>query len=1147
LFFRGLFERSDREDLMKIKGIFTSVLCSFILALTVGGQDVRTLDTKVADILAQMPANDLNHRDRLMREMIGLGQNGIVEIATRLVPPSAATDAQVRFALGNLALFAGRPGREQDRLLVSKSFCVALEKAADPEIKAFLLEQLKFAGGEEAIPSIEPYLSDARLGEPAVQALIGSHTPAAIPPLQRALAKVSGKNRVAVVKALGEYRASSSLKDIQALIGGADADLQRAALFAVAEIASPSSQKILQAAAKKAGYGFDRTHAAAALVRYAGRLAEENQLKPAGDICRALIRDSIKAKRYENASSALSILVDTFGYETMPDLLAAMDVPDKAYRGAALRYAAQIKDIAATRRWLDKLQKAGPETQAEILLMLGRRGDRLAVPAMKSALESSNLSVRAAACEALPLLIGKAAFPPLLEVLKKAGPAELPVLQRSLETVTGQPEVPQLAAGLGQMSAASKAVALNLIGARKSVAHFDTIFGYTSDPEPQVRQAAFQAIRNVATPDRIPALIDLMYRANPGAEVGAVQEALASACAQSASPERTAKPILDAATGGAQKRERFYGVLARIAGAEALKAVSDEFTKVQGEARNAAFQAITSWKDHSTVPMLYSICAQGPAEYRDEAFRGYVRQIRGASITPDQKLLLLRKIMPLARNAGQKRQVIQALDGNRTLLTLLYVGSYLDDKEVQQEAAQATMNIALPPSGTREGMYGDVVRPLLEKTIQVITGSESDYDKENMRTWLRTMPAGPGYVPMFNGKDLTGWKGLVGNPLTRAKMSAEELSVKQAEAERKMRENWRVQDGAIVFNGQGDNLCSIKDYGDFEMYVDWRITKGGDSGIYLRGSPQVQIWDTARTDAGAQVGSGGLYNNQKPDNPSKPLVVADNAVGEWNTFYIKMIGERVTVYLNGELVVDNVVMENYWDRSIPIFPTGAIELQAHGSDLQFRNIYVHEIAGNQYNLTVEEQADGFQALFNGKNLDGWIGNKVDYRVEEGAIVIRPEGGGKGNLYTQKEYGDFIFRFEFQLTPGANNGIGIRAPLEGDAAYEGMEIQVLDDTAPIYAKLQPYQYHGSAYGIIPAKRGHLLPVGEWNREEIVVQGTRIKVVLNGTVIVDGDLLEASANGTMDHQNHPGLKRKSGYIGFLGHGSVVKFRNIRIRPL
>ena len=211
-----------------------------------------------------------------------------------------------------------------------------------------------------------------------------------------------------------------------------------------------------------------------------------------------------------------------------------------------------------------------------------------------------------------------------------------------------------------------------------------------------------------------------------------------------------------------------------------------------------------------------------------------------------------------------------------------------------------------------------------------------------------------GFTALFNGKDLTGWKGLLkgpyDNPDKRAALEPDKLDELQKEANDNMRAHWKVVDGVLVFDGKGRSLCTAKDYADFEMFVDWKIEKGGDSGIYLRGSPQVQIWDTALKSVGAQVGSGGLYNNQK--NPSKPTKVADKPVGQWNTFRIIMIGEKVTIYLNDELVVDNVVLENYWDRSKPIYPTGQIELQNHGNFLYFRNIYIREI------LTAEERLAG---------------------------------------------------------------------------------------------------------------------------------------------------------------------------------------------
>ena len=201
-----------------------------------------------------------------------------------------------------------------------------------------------------------------------------------------------------------------------------------------------------------------------------------------------------------------------------------------------------------------------------------------------------------------------------------------------------------------------------------------------------------------------------------------------------------------------------------------------------------------------------------------------------------------------------------------------------------------------------------------------------------------TPPAG--FVPLFNGRDLTGWKGLVLSPPKRAEMTPDQLSAAQQKADQKMRDHWRVEDGALEYDGKGDSLCTDKDYGNFELLVDWKILKDGDSGIYLRGSPQVQIWDPALKTAGG-VGSGGLYNNQK--NPSKPSTNADKPVGQWNTFRIRMVGDKVSVWLNDQLVVDNVVMENYWERDKPIYPTGQIELQHHGNTIYFKNIYIKQL------------------------------------------------------------------------------------------------------------------------------------------------------------------------------------------------------------
>ncbi|MBS1947530.1 MAG: DUF1080 domain-containing protein [Bacteroidetes bacterium] len=520
------------------------------------------------------------------------------------------------------------------------------------------------------------------------------------------------------------------------------------------------------------------------------------------------------------------------------------------------------------------------------------------------------------------------------------------------------------------------------------------------------------------------------------------------------------------------------------------------------------------------------------------------KAVPGKQLNNEQKLLLLEDEMAMAKNPVQKKNILSQVAHIPGFSSFMLASKLLKDADVTNDAALALVRLAIAD----ENIKGPVVRDALEAALPLIKGDDSAELVGSLHTVLRKMPYDYGFVSLFNGTDLTGWKALVGNPITRSKMSAAALDSAEKMANEKTKGDWIVKDGLLIFTGHGDNLATIKKYADIEMYVDWKITEKGDAGIYLRGTPQVQIWDTSRREVGAQVGSGGLYNNQKYE--SKPLSVADNKVGEWNRFHIIMKGERVTVYLNGILVTDNTPLENYWDHSMPIFSKEQIELQAHGTYVAYKNIYLRELHSNDpYVLSNEEKKQGFVSLFDGTNLGQWTGNTAGYLVKDGAVEVDPDAGGGGNLYTKEEFSNFIYRFEFQLTPGANNGIGIRAPLEGDAAYAGMEIQVLDNEAPMYKDLHPYQYHGSVYGVIPAKRGYLLPTGEWNKEEINANGNKIKVTLNGTVILDDDIKKASKNftETMDHRDHPGLSRKNGHIGFLGHGDVVRFRYMRVKKL
>ena len=320
------------------------------------------------------------------------------------------------------------------------------------------------------------------------------------------------------------------------------------------------------------------------------------------------------------------------------------------------------------------------------------------------------------------------------------------------------------------------------------------------------------------------------------------------------------------------------------------------------------------------------------------AFCCLLSPVKAQTLTPENQVISLRHIIEQTNDQTQREAALSLLANAGTYQALTFATSLLEDEQIARAAAKAVWTIL----AAHPEYNGTETRQTLTAIIPMLKGK----DKKAAKAWLAAAnQSEEGFVCLFNGKDLEGWKGLVENPIARSKMSKEELAKAQEKADELMRRDWIVEDGVLVYIGNGwDNICTEKDYADFELLVDWRLDPNGkepDAGVYLRGTPQVQIWDIRRTNVGAQVGSGGLYNNQK--NPSKPTSVEDNKLGEWNTFRIIMKGEKVTVWLNGTKVVDEVVLENYWDRKLPIFPKEQIEMQAHGSRCYFRNIYVKEL------------------------------------------------------------------------------------------------------------------------------------------------------------------------------------------------------------
>ena len=1110
--------------------------------------DQRSLSTKIADVLAQLPAEDLEQYRATMREIGAMGQEGILALTEMLVDPELGNNTNIEYALGGFSYYVTQPEMEGLRQMSAEAYCEALAQTENLNNKAFIMRQLEMVGQDDAVLCLEPYLNEKPLCAPAAKALVNINSVEANAALLQALKNSQGECQLSLVQALGDTQYKAATSTIVGLADSNDGKLRKLALYALANIGDPASEDVLEEAAEEDDFNFDTDNATSAYLLFGQRLLEQGEKRAAEKVAKRISKRARGENRLYSRTAALELLTDIRGEESVDLLREATEDDNPEYRAAALKFAGDFITPATAADWIKKARRSNPQVEAEIITMLGENDAKSVLPQVIKTLGSRDREVEMAAIGALGRIGDESAVPHLLNAIRDADKEKVTVIRDAFYIIDANNLTNAVADALPKMNTEARAALLSVLGKRAASDRINDVVQYATDENDVVRTAALTALLPMARKEDLPRLFELLEQAQQPEEIDMLQQAIIAGVDDYEDQSQQTSLVLDEMQDASEEeKERYFTILASIGGDKALDAVSAEFDRTNYTAtKAAAVNALSAWSDVGAANELFRLSQdEANVDYKEQALSGYIGAVSRSEYPAVQKLLLLRKAFDVSA-IQHKKLILQEVGNLGALHALTFAGEYLDEPLLQQEAARAVMQVAL-----NNNYDGKLVRRLLNKTIEVLQGSESQYLKQSIVKYQEEMPEGEGFVALFNAEDLTGWKGLVSNPIERANMNERTLERKQQVADEEMRASWKVENGELIFTGEGNNIATEKKYGDFELILDWKIYddghKEGDAGIYLRGTPQVQMWDTSRVDVGAQVGSGGLYNNQV--NESDPLVVADNPLGEWNHFRILMEGDRVTVYLNGELVTDNVILENYWDRDSPIFSEEQIELQAHGSRVAYRDIYIREIPrAEPYELTAEEKKEGFEVLFDGTNMHQWMGNTKDYVIEDGNMVVRkPEFGSGGNLFTKEQYDDFVYRFEFKLTPGANNGLGIRAPLEGDAAYEGMELQILDNTAEIYKDLEEYQYHGSLYGVAAAERGYLKPVGEWNYEEVIVDGNKIKVILNGHTILETDISDAIENGTLDGKDHPGLKREKGHIGFLGHGSEVWFRNIRIKEL
>lgn len=1149
LFFQGMNQNNaiNYTDKMRRNAVLSIILllCTLLAGAQQPQTDQRTTETRIADLLMQLPAKDAASLHKIMAELAPLAEPALLTSARGLVTPGKGNDTQFRYAISGLVKYAAEGNDPALKKSCSRTLCQALQTAADDEVKDFLLQELQYVAGEEAVAAVTPLLSHPRLCDPASRVMVRIDTESSGQALLGTLETAAPSQKITLVQALGELRFTPALKTLMGVAGTSDTALKKATLRALAESGDPAVAPLLSAQAAKTGYQFDPANATESWFFLLKRMIEKGKTTEAEKYLKKIVAN--EELPGQALSGAIALLAEIPGYKIVPLLLRAQKSEDAGYRSAARQLLSERLSPELSKELQKRmLQESDPVRKTEYIRLLAQKEVKEAAPVFLELLSDPHPQVRLAAAEAAVLATPQEAIAPLISLLKKGDAENTPALQEALLTIEGAGLTEAVAGAIPGAPVEAAQALIGIVAKRQDSRFAPVILKEAENSNALIREAATAALSALVKAEDAPTLARLLNQASGKKETSALQEALYKAVSQSGPRESQAETLLPLMKSAGKSTPLYYPVLASIGGSRALAIIQQEMKEGTPDRKEAAVKALSKWQDPAALPLLLQIVREYPAgELRNGALNSYVASTSRSPWPADQKVLLLRQAMELASLPEQKAAILKQIAQNPTLQALTFTSRYLDDPELQQEAIQAIRTIVL----AQPGLYGPVVKDIVHQAISLNKDPEAPYQKEALLKHLASLPQEGGFTPMFNGKDLSGWKGLVENPIARSKMKPEKLAAEQLKADERMRRDWRVENGTLIFEGEGyDNLCSEKMYADFELILDWRMEPKGDGGVYLRGTPQVQTWDTSRVEVGAQVGSGGLYNNHV--NQSKPLVVADNPINEWNTFRIKMNGDKVTVYLNGQLVTNNVVLENYWDCKLPIFDRESIELQAHGTRLEFRDIYIREIPRPEpYQPAQEEIKEGFVPLFNGIDMTGWTGNKVDYFAQEGMIVCQPSGHGSGNLYTEKEYGDFVFRFEFQLTPGANNGLGIRTPLTGDAAYVGMELQILDNEAEIYRNLKEYQYHGSVYGVIPAKRGFLKPVGEWNTQEVKAIGNHITVTLNGEVILDGDIAKASKNNTAtaDKREHPGLLNPSGHIGFLGHGSPLKFRNLRIKEL
>lgn len=923
------------------------IYCLMALGQTPAG---RTVGTIVADVLAQMPAQNAEQYNTLLNDLVSTKEEGVFQLIKMINPPGKGSNAQVEYALNGLSCYVSAEGQGANRIIVSNAYIKALDMTDSKDIKAFIIRQLQIVGKDEAVGKLSSLISDESLSGPACRALVSIKSDNAAKALLNALATATNqKAKKDIIEAIAEMQVTDAEGKLLAILNNdKDEDIRKVTLYALSRCGSKASLKDLSLAAEKAGYALDKSGATEAYIALLKRLLDKGDAKDAAKAANDLMKKAEKAGQGHTREAALQILMSANPGDVLKLLQAALKEDNRNYRFAALNFASEFASGNMYRELLKTMQKAPPAVKTDITnWFLQECADEkkkaligsFATDIFIEQLENNDMVLKKATIDVLVRIGGHKSILALADLLASDNKEVVLMAKNGLLSTNGNISA-AIVPVMDKATNDGKVAALELLAARKASKYGDIVFGLLTSDSQDVKAAAYAALKDVSTSGNLSGLYGLLEKSD-ASFVFPVQQAIINSLSEYPADKQVTLVINQMDKTSSDKKYLYYPVLAATGDKQALKMISEGFKNSTGEAQEVAFRSLLDWKGIEAAKDLLAICKDtGLSTYFDRSLSGYIGLVSNPQIKAEERFGYLNNALLLARTTAQKKSILTQLGKTNVYPAMLAVGKYLDDTSVQQEAAQAVMTIAL----ANKDFAGKNVEDLLNKVILVLDNPDAEYQKQAIRDHLGSLiPPKPfllpdeekkeGYYILFDGTNMDQWTGNV--------------------------TDYVLENGCISLHpssAHGGNLYTKEEFSNFIFRFEFQLTSGANNGLGIRTPME---GDAAYVGMELQIldNEAPVYSNLAPYQyhgsvygiiPAKRGYL--KPVGEWNYQEVIANGDNIKITLNGTVILDGNIKEAT-KNGIPdkknhpgLFnKKGHIGFLGHGSPVKFKNIRIKNL------------------------------------------------------------------------------------------------------------------------------------------------------------------------------------------------------------